>query len=120
MKHYLKVDAEGKISVRDSEGVTGGDTASLRKRSLDTVPPTVEVTQPGAEQQELGNIEYVGLVKRPKTPLITSRDIEQQAAAIAERKQSGCGSLPDLISSSLDTTELHASRSVRQRALNEG
>ena len=115
----LKVDAEGKISVRDSEGVTG-DTASLRKRSLDTVPPTVEVTEPGAEQQEPGNIEYVGLVKRPKTPLITSRDIEQQAAAIAERKQSGCGSLPDLISSSLDTTELHASRSVRPRALNEG
>ena len=105
----LKVDAEGKISVRDSEGVMG-DTASLRKRSLDAAPPRVEVTEPGAAEE--AGVEYVGLVKRPKTPLITSRDIEQQAAAIAERKQSGCGSLPDLISSSLDTTELHASRSV--------
>ena len=55
---------------------------------------------------------YVGLVKRPKTPLITSRDIEAQAAVLSERKQSGCGSLPDVISSSVETTELHASRSV--------
>ena len=83
----------------------------MRKRSLDDVNSKMEASRNIVEGQE--NIEYVGLVKRPKTPLITSRDIEAQVAVISERKQSGCGSLPDVISSSVETTELHASRSVR-------
>ena len=83
-----------------------------RKRSLDEVQTKLEVPD-NDDNNNHEDIEYVGLVKRPKTPLITSRDIEAQVAVISERKQSGCGSLPDVISSSVETTELHASRSVR-------
>ena len=49
-------------------------------------------------------------MKRPKTPLITAGDILKQAQSLSERKASACGSLPDIVSSSVDTTELHASR----------
>ena len=103
----LTVNAEGKITLKDSEGnnVANEGGGGLRKRSLDDVN---KLEAANKVQEE--NIEYVGLVKRPKTPLITSRDIEAQAAVISERKQSGCGSLPDVISSSVETTELHASR----------
>ena len=107
----LTVNAEGKITLKDSEGNannTANEGGGLRKRSLDDVNNKLEVDKTAAEE----NIEYVGLVKRPKTPLITTRDIEAQAAVLSERKQSGCGSLPDVISSSVETTELHASRSV--------
>ena len=104
----MTVNAEGKITLKDSEGdvnnVANEGGGGLRKRSLDDVNNKLEAVN----KEE--NIEYVGLVKRPKTPLITSRDIEAQAAVISERKQSGCGSLPDVISSSVETTELHASR----------
>ena len=104
----LTVNAEGKITLKDSEGnnVANEGGGGLRKRSLDDVNNKLEAVNKVQEE----NIEYVGLVKRPKTPLITSRDIEAQAAVISERKQSGCGSLPDVISSSVETTELHASR----------
>ena len=104
----LTVNAEGKITLKDSEGnnVANEGGGGLRKRSLDDVNNKLE----DANKVQEENIEYVGLVKRPKTPLITSRDIEAQAAVISERKQSGCGSLPDVISSSVETTELHASR----------
>lgn len=105
----LTVNAEGKITLKDSEANNAANEGGgLRKRSLDDVNNRLEVDKTAAEE----NIEYVGLVKRPKTPLITSRDIEAQAAVLSERKQSGCGSLPDVISSSVETTELHASRSV--------
>ena len=105
----LTVNAEGKITLKDSEANNAANEGGgLRKRSLDDVNNRLEVDKTTAEE----NIEYVGLVKRPKTPLITSRDIEAQAAVLSERKQSGCGSLPDVISSSVETTELHASRSV--------
>ena len=107
----LTVNAEGKITAKDNNNsdVTVNNIAneaSVRKRSLDDVRSTVDTRADNTED----NIEYVGLVKRPKTPLITTRDIEAQVAVISERKQSGCGSLPDVISSSFDTTELHASR----------
>ena len=104
----LTVNAEGKITLKDSEGnnVANEGGGGLRKRSLDDVNNKLEAVNKVQEE----NIEYVGLVKRPKTPLITSRDIEAQAAVISERKQSGCGSLPDVISSSVEITELHASR----------
>lgn len=106
----MTVNAEGKITLKDSEGnvnnVANEGGGGLRKRSLDDVNNKLEAVNKSQEE----NIEYVGLVKRPKTPLITSRDIEAQAAVISERKQSGCGSLPDVISSSVETTELHASR----------
>ena len=108
----LTVNAEGKITAKDNNSdVTVNNLAneaSVRKRSLDDVRNTVDTRTDNTEE----NIEYVGLVKRPKTPLITTRDIEAQVAVISERKQSGCGSLPDVISSSFDTTELHASRWV--------
>ena len=103
----LTVNAEGKITLKDSEANNAANEGGgLRKRSLDDVNNKLEAVNKVQEE----NIEYVGLVKRPKTPLITSRDIEAQAAVISERKQSGCGSLPDVISSSVETTELHASR----------
>ena len=50
-------------------------------------------------------------MKRPKTPLITAGDIRAQAQSLSERKASACGSLPDIVSSSVDATELHTSRS---------
>ena len=106
----LTVNADGKITLKDCEGnvnnVANEGGGGLRKRSLDDVNNKLEPVDKTQEE----NIEYVGLVKRPKTPLITTRDIEAQAAVISERKQSGCGSLPDVISSSVETTELHASR----------
>ena len=106
----LTVNADGKITLKDCEGnvnnVANEGGGGLRKRSLDDVNNKLEAVDKTQEE----NIEYVGLVKRPKTPLITTRDIEAQAAVISERKQSGCGSLPDVISSSVETTELHASR----------
>ena len=110
----LTVNAEGKITLKDSDckvNNVANEGGGMRKRSLDDVNSKMEASRNIVEGQE--NIEYVGLVKRPKTPLITSRDIEAQVAVISERKQSGCGSLPDVISSSVETTELHASRSVR-------
>merc|ERR1719458_281928 len=73
-------------------------TVGERKRSLEDVRPKGDT------------IEYIGLVKRPKTPLITAGDILKQAQTLSERKASACGSLPDIVSSSVDTTELHASR----------
>ena len=113
----LTVNAEGKITIRESSE-TGGDSQLTqdRKRSLEEVQPTVELTNNddnnNNNSQSEDNIEYVGLVKRPKTPLITTKDIQKQVAQISERKQSGCGSLPDVISSSVETpaTELHMSR----------
>ena len=84
-----------------------------RKRSLDEVQTKLEVPD-NDDNNNHEDIEYVGLVKRPKTPLITTKDIQKQVAQISERKQSGCGSLPDVISSSVETpaTELHMSRWV--------
>merc|ERR1719192_1613403 len=92
-------DSDAKVNNVTNEG-------SIRKRSLEDVKNKVEKSSDNSEE----NIEYVGLVKRPKTPLITTKDIEKQVQAISERKTSGCGSLPDVISSSFDTTELYASR----------
>ena len=105
----LTVDAEGKITARDSDAKPAepANEAGVRKRSLEDVKSKPDIECANASEE---NIEYVGLVKRPKTPLITSKDIAQQVAAISERKQSGCGSLPDVISSSVDTQELYASR----------
>ena len=103
------MNAEGKITMKDSEVKVNNVTneGSVRKRSLDDVKNKVEKNSDNNSEE---NIEYVGLVKRPKTPLITTKDIEKQVQAISERKTSGCGSLPDVISSSFDTTELYASR----------
>ena len=81
-----------------------GEVTAVRKRLLS------EPGCGGAVETQQDSIEYVGLVKRPKTPLITAADIAGAAASLSERKQSGCGSLPDVISSSVDTTELHNSR----------
>ena len=107
----LTVNADGKITLRDSDASVDNVTneGSLRKRSLEDVSSKVEKVEDNKNEE---NIEYVGLVKRPKTPLITTKDIEKQVLAISERKQSGCSSLPDVISSSFDTTELYASRWV--------
>ena len=104
----LTVNAEGKITARDSDVCLNNlaNEGSVRKRSLEDVKSRADNDCVGSED----NIEYVGLVKRPKTPLITTKDIAQQVAAISERKQSGCSSLPDVISSSVDTQELYASR----------
>ena len=104
----LTVNAEGKITARDSDVCLNNlaNEGSVRKRSLEDVKSRADEDCVGSED----NIEYVGLVKRPKTPLITTKDIAQQVAAISERKQSGCSSLPDVISSSVDTQELYASR----------
>ena len=75
----LTVNAEGKITIRESSE-TGGDSQLTqdRKRSLEEVQPTVELTNNddnnNNNSQSEDNIEYVGLVKRPKTPLITTKD----------------------------------------------
>jgi len=100
----LGVNAEGKIIQKDNcdDKVSNPGSEGVRKRSLESVPLLV------AESDE--NIEYVGLVKRPKTPLITMKDIQEQVQSLSERKASACGSLPDIVCSSVDTTELHASR----------
>ena len=100
----LGVNAEGKIIQKDNcdDKVSNPASEGVRKRSLESVPLLV------AESDE--NIEYVGLVKRPKTPLITMKDIQEQVQSLSERKASACGSLPDIVCSSVDTTELHASR----------
>ena len=100
----LAVNSEGKITLKDSsnEKVSNLSSEGVRKRSLEDVRP------PGEESGD--NIEYIGLVKRPKTPLITAKDIQNQVQSLSERKQSACSSLPDIVSSSVDTTELHASR----------
>eukprot|EP00092_Neocalanus_flemingeri_P027419 GFUD01029736.1.p1 GENE.GFUD01029736.1~~GFUD01029736.1.p1 ORF type:complete len:1514 (+),score=324.17 GFUD01029736.1:225-4766(+) len=100
----LAVDSEGKITERDlaEDKVPNISSEGVRKRSLENVKP------PGEESDD--NIEYIGLVKRPKTPLITVKDIQNQVQSLSERKQSACSSLPDIVCSSVDTTELHASR----------
>lgn len=92
----LVVLADGKI---EKKAETAPQlTVGERKRSLEDVRPKGDT------------IEYIGLVKRPKTPLITAGDIRKQAQTLSERKASACGSLPDIVSSSVDATELHASR----------
>ena len=114
----LTVNSDGKIMIRvESEETSDTPPQSTntqeRKRSLDEVQTKLEVPD-NDDNNNHEDIEYVGLVKRPKTPLITTKDIQKQVAQISERKQSGCGSLPDVISSSVETpaTELHMSRSV--------
>ena len=67
----------------------------VRKRLLENV-----------RQASDENIEYTGLVKRPKTPLITAGDIAKQVQSLSEWKQSTCSSLPDIVCSSRDTTKL--------------
>ena len=89
----LQVLADGKIAPSVS-----ATTVGERKRSLEDIRPKDDT------------VEYLGLVKRPKTPLITAGDILKQAQTLSERKASACGSLPDIVSSSFDATELHASR----------
>ena len=114
----LTVNSDGKITIRVESGQTP-DTppqsanTQERKRSLDELQTKLEVPD-NDDNNNHEDIEYVGLVKRPKTPLITTKDIQKQVAQISERKQSGCGSLPDVISSSVETpaTELHMSRWV--------
>ena len=113
----LTVNSDGKIMIKVESGQTP-DTppqsanTQERKRSLDELQTKLEVPD-NDDNNNHEDIEYVGLVKRPKTPLITTKDIQKQVAQISERKQSGCGSLPDVISSSVETpaTELHMSRS---------
>ena len=114
----LTVNADGKIMIRVETEETLDTPAQPnntqeRKRSLDEAQTKLEVPD-NDDNNNHEDIEYVGLVKRPKTPLITTKDIQKQVAQISERKQSGCGSLPDVISSSVETpaTELHMSRSV--------
>ena len=114
----LTVNSDGKIMIRvESEETSDTPPQSTntqeRKRSLDEVQTKLEVPD-NDDNNNHEDIEYVGLVKRPKTPLITTKDIQKQVAQISERKQSGCGSLPDVISSSVETpaTELHMSRWV--------
>jgi len=102
----LQVNPEGNVEVKEnSEPIRDSDEGvsdSFRKRSLENGPPRDEVEE---------TIEYQGLVKRPKTPLITACDIAKQAAAICERKASACGSLPDVVSSStLENNEMSGSR----------
>merc|ERR1719347_595182 len=102
----LQVTPEGKVTVKETpESLQDSDESvsdSLSKRSLENAPPRDEIEQ---------TIEYQGLVKRPKTPLITACDIAKQAAAICERKASACGSLPDVVSSStLENNEMSGSR----------
>eukprot|EP00090_Calanus_glacialis_P003873 TRINITY_DN12907_c0_g1_i1.p1 TRINITY_DN12907_c0_g1~~TRINITY_DN12907_c0_g1_i1.p1 ORF type:complete len:1505 (+),score=299.61 TRINITY_DN12907_c0_g1_i1:210-4724(+) len=100
----LAVNAEGKITLIDNcdDKVSNISSEGVRKRSLESVPLLA------AESDD--NIEYIGLVKRPKTPLITIKDIQEQVQSLSERKQSACSSLPDIVCSSVDTTELYASR----------
>lgn len=100
----LSVNAEGKITLKDNcdDKVSNTSSEGVRKRSLESVPVLATESD--------DNIEYVGLVKRPKTPLITIKDIQEQVQSMSERKQSACSSLPDIVCSSVDTTELHASR----------
>ena len=112
----LTVNSDGKIMIRvESEQTSDtppqSNNTQERKRSLDEVQTKLEVPD-NDDNNNHEDIEYVGLVKRPKTPLITTKDIQKQVAQISERKQSGCGSLPDVISSSVETpaTELHMSR----------
>ena len=112
----LTVNSDGKIMIRvETEETQDTPPQSTntqeRKRSLDETQTKLEVPD-NDDNNNHEDIEYVGLVKRPKTPLITTKDIQKQVAQISERKQSGCGSLPDVISSSVETpaTELHLSR----------
>jgi len=100
----LAVNAEGKITLKDNsdDKLSNLSSEGVRKRSLESVPLLA------AESDD--NIEYIGLVKRPKTPLITIKDIQEQVQSLSERKQSACSSLPDIVCSSVDTTELYASR----------
>ena len=114
----LTVNSDGKIMIRvETEETPDTPPQSTntqeRKRSLDEAQTKLEVPD-NDDNNNHEDIEYVGLVKRPKTPLITTKDIQKQVAQISERKQSGCGSLPDVISSSVETpaTELHLSRLV--------
>ena len=112
----LVVLPDGKISNKSTTSVTTPTSTNVgeRKRSLEDIRSgdlmnllfKIPCNRPKDD-----TIEYVGLVKRPKTPLITAGDIRKQAQSLSERKASACGSLPDIVSSSVDTTELHASRS---------
>ena len=108
----LTVNSEGKITIKESCD-TEGQLAQDNKNTAEEVQTKVTNNDDNNNNNSRDdNIEFVGLVVRPKTPLITSEDIQKQVAQISERKQSGCGSLPDVISSSVETpaTELHMSR----------
>ena len=101
----LPVNCEGKLipSDRSCDKVNPQISSDgVRKRSLEDVRHSHKNSDP--------NIEYMGLVKRPKTPLITAVDIQNQVQSLSERKQSASSSLPDIICSNLDMSEPGASR----------
>jgi len=96
----LSVNCEKKKVSRDvSSDKRNSNTSNegLRKRSLEEVRHSCKEGE--------ATIEYIGLVKRSKTPLITVMDIQKQAQFLSERKQSACISLPDIVCSSVDVTE---------------
>ena len=115
----LVVLPDGKISNKSSSSVTAtSNNVGERKRSLEDIrSDQIDIfcrCKTLLHRPKDDTIEYVGLVKRPKTPLITAGDIRKQAQSLSERKASACGSLPDIVSSSVDTTELHASRCLEK------
>ena len=113
------VVVDGKISNKSGSSVTAtSNNVGERKRSLEDIrSDQIDIfccCKTFLHRPKDDTIEYVGLVKRPKTPLITAGDIRKQAQSLSERKASACGSLPDIVSSSVDTTELHASRCLKK------
>ena len=118
----LVVLPDGKISNKSGSSVTAtsnnSNNVGERKRSLEDIRfDQINIfcsRKTCLHRPKDDTIEYVGLVKRPKTPLITAGDIRKQAQSLSERKASACGSLPDIVSSSVDTTELHASRCLKK------